>query len=92
MPRQLKETQAEVLIVHYVVRRQRSLDRPGGLYSDTEKLEIIELVDDVQRLWPYSLIKITPSIKRGSRDSDLLQHPPNRQMGLLHEPDDLQLY
>jgi hypothetical protein len=46
----------------------------------------------VQRLWPSSLIKIAPSIKRGSRDSDLLQLPPNRQMGLLHEPDDLQLF
>jgi hypothetical protein len=46
----------------------------------------------VQRLWPSSLIKIAPSIKRGSRDADLLQHTPNRQMGLLDEPDDLQLF
>src|SRR6476661_2830314 len=45
----------------------------------------------VQRLWPSSLIKIAPSIKRGSWDSDLLQRPPNRQMGLLEELDDLQL-
>src|SRR3954470_8611418 len=45
----------------------------------------------VQRLWPSSLIKIAPSIKRGSWDSDLLQRPPNRQMGLLDELDDLQL-
>jgi GAF domain-containing protein len=33
-------------------------------------------------------MKIAPSIKRGSRDADLLQHTPNRQMGLLDEPDD----
>jgi hypothetical protein len=45
----------------------------------------------VQSLWPSGPIKIAPSIKRGSRDSDLLQRPPNRQMGLLDEPDDLQL-
>ena len=38
------------------------------------------------------LIKIAPSIKRGSGDADLLQHTPNRQMGLLDEPDDLQLF
>jgi hypothetical protein len=37
------------------------------------------------------LIKIAPSIKRGFWDSDLLQRPPNRQMGLLDELDDLQL-
>src|SRR6185312_1785456 len=40
---------------------------------------------------PSSLIKIAPSIKCGSWDSDLLQRPPNRQMGLLDELDDLQL-
>jgi hypothetical protein len=45
----------------------------------------------VQSLWPSGPIKIAPSIKRGSRDSDLLQCPPNRQMGLLDELDDLQL-
>jgi hypothetical protein len=43
----------------------------------------------VQRLWPSSLIKIAPSIKRGSWDSDLLQRSPNREMGLLDELDDL---
>jgi hypothetical protein len=46
----------------------------------------------VQRLGPSGLIKIAPSIKRGSRDSDLLQRPPGRQMGLLDEPNDLQLF
>ena len=45
----------------------------------------------VQRLWPSSLIKIAPSIKSGSRDTDLLQRASRRQMGLLDEPDDLQL-
>jgi hypothetical protein len=39
----------------------------------------------VQRLWPSTLIKIAPSIKTWISDSD-------RQMGLLHEPDDLQLW
>jgi hypothetical protein len=39
----------------------------------------------VQSLRPSGPIKIAPPIKRGSRDSDLLQCPPNRQMGLLDD-------
>src|SRR5205807_1625998 len=45
----------------------------------------------VQNLWPSGPIKIAPP-KRRSRDSDLLQRPSRRQVGLLDEADNLQLF
>ena len=41
---------------------------------------------------PAGLVEVAPSVKGGARDAELLQRPARRQMGLLNQPDDLQLF
>src|SRR6202011_61479 len=45
-----------------------------------------------QGLRPAALVEVAPSVKGGARDAELLQRPARRQMGLLNQPDDLQLF
>src|SRR5580704_1081307 len=45
-----------------------------------------------QGLRPAALVEVAPSVKSGARDAELFQRPARRQMGLLNQPDDLQLF
>ena len=71
-----------------LVKRQCDDPRPDVI-GDAVPHSIGPRAAIVQRFRPIGLIEVVPSIKRGSRDSDLLQVTANRQMGLLDDPNDV---
>ena len=45
----------------------------------------------MQRLRAAALVGVVPAVKRRARDAELVQGGTHRQVGLLDQPDDLQL-